>query len=69
MKTASLAHCSNCGVSYSDMLQGRIEYFIPWGLYLLCDKCHRLAVMGTLQSDLKPLFETPQWAPNKAIRE
>ena len=27
------------------------------------------AVMGTLQSNLKPLFETPQWAPSRSIRE
>ena len=53
----------------TDMLQGRIEYFIPWGLYLLCDKCHRLAVMGALQSDVKPLFKTPQWAPDKTLPE
>jgi hypothetical protein len=69
MKTAPLAQCSNCEVSYSDMLQGSIEYFIPWGPHFLCDKCHRLAIMQSLQTGSKPLFEIPQWYSNKAIRE
>ena len=69
METAPLAQCTNCEVSYSDMQEGCIEYFIPWGPHFLCDKCHRLAIMQPLQINSQPLFEAPQWSSNEAIRE
>ena len=40
MKTAPLPQCSKCKLSYSEMLEGRIEYIIPWGLHFLLDKYH-----------------------------
>ena len=54
--------CSVCNVTYCDVIQGRSEYLIPWGLYLLCDRCHRQAVMEALHTEVKPLFERPRWS-------
>jgi len=53
--------CSNCFASHSYVLQGRRKYFISWGTYFLCDKCHRLAIMGELQIDSEPPSEPPKW--------
>ena len=61
MKTDPQSKCSNCGVSYSYVLQGRREYFISWGTYFFCDKCHRLAIMKELQIDSEPPSEPPKW--------
>ena len=60
MKTDSQAKCTNCGAGYSYAVQGRREYFIPWGPYFLCDMCHRLAIMEALQIDAKKPFEFPK---------
>lgn len=60
MKTDSQAECASCRARYSDVVHGIREYFIPWGSYFLCDKCHRLAIMEALQSAVKPLREPPK---------
>ena len=60
MKTNSQTQCANCEASYSDVEEGRREYFIPWGLYFLCDVCHRLAIMEALQTESKQPFEPPK---------
>ena len=61
MKTDPQSKCSNCFASHSYVLQGRRKYFISWGTYFLCDKCHRLAIMGELQIDSEPPSEPPKW--------
>ena len=61
MKTDLKSKCSSCESTSAEMVQGRIEYFVPWGSSFLCDKCHRLAIMEALYAEIKPLFETPQW--------
>ncbi len=58
MKTDSQAQCENCEASYSYVEQGKREYFVPWGSYFLCDKCHRHAIMEALKAELKPPFES-----------
>ena len=58
MKTDSQTECANCDVRYSNVEQGRREYFIPWGSYFLCDMCHRLAIMEALQTESKEPLET-----------
>jgi hypothetical protein len=60
MKTTPQTKCTNCGASYADVVRGGREYFIPWGSYFLCDKCHRLAIMEASQTDLKLLLERPK---------
>lgn len=60
MKTNSQTKCANCGATYSYVVRGRRDYFIPWGSYFLCDKCHRFAIMEALKAELKPPFEPPQ---------
>ncbi len=60
MKTNSQTKCANCGATYSYVVQGRRDYFIPWGSYFLCDKCHRYAIMEALKTELKPPFESPK---------
>ncbi len=60
MKTDPQARCSICKATYSEVVQGGREYFIPWGPFSLCDKCHRLAIMEASQAEFKPLFESPQ---------
>jgi hypothetical protein len=60
MKTDPKSKCSNCGASYSYVLQGRREYFISWGTYCLCNKCHRLAIMGKLRIGSEPPSEPPK---------
>ena len=42
--------CSSCEASDSYVALGRREYFIPWGSYCLCDKCHRFAIMEKLNA-------------------
>jgi len=53
MKIDPGAKCNNCGASHYYVDQGRREYVIPWGEYLLCDKCHRLAIMEALRPESK----------------
>jgi hypothetical protein len=48
VKTDPQTKCSSCEASYSYVALGRREYFIPWGSYCLCDKCHRFAIMEAL---------------------
>ena len=50
--------CKSCGVSRSYVEQGRREYVIPWGEYLLCDKCHRFTIMEGMKTEMKALFES-----------
>jgi len=47
------------------MEQGRREYVIPWGEYLLCDKCHRFIIMEGLTREVKSLFKTQRWWDRK----
>ncbi len=61
MKTDPQSKCSNCFASHSYVLQGRRKYFISWGTYFLCDKCHRLAIMGKLRIGSEPPSEPPKW--------
>ena len=60
MRTDPQTKCANCGASYSSVAQGSREYFIPWGQYFLCDRCHRFAIMEALQTELKPPFDPPE---------
>ena len=57
MKTDPLTACAGCEASYSSVALGRREYFIPWGSYFLCDKCHRFAIMEAFLTKEKPSLE------------
>jgi len=60
MKTDPCTKCDSCEASYHYVALGRREYFIPWGTYFLCDKCHRFAIMEAFQTGVKRPFEPPK---------